>query len=197
MSHRIATFTRVVPAVVDLSVIAFGIGLVLVSRHAFAFTAATSCLFGAAMISNGIFVAGNPLHGLHRLAMFYVLVPACFAAEIPRGAEVRRVVTISFAADCIGLSHTWLQVSNLDPNGHRGLTQRVFVLTLTGWYGYAGVSLLRHPAPSPAAALGMVNGLPTPNQAQPPRITQSTTNASGGYESVATGRQPAVSNRPL
>ena len=142
LQHPIASATRIIPVVVGLSVMAFGVGILFQSRGAMVFTAATALVFGAANTSNGIFISGNPLHGLYGLAMFYVLVPACFAAELPHTPLKRRAVTVSLAVSFFSLTYFWLQFSNLDPHGFRGLTQRVAVLILTGWYTYAAIFLL-------------------------------------------------------
>jgi Protein of unknown function (DUF998) len=145
LRHPIAPATRIIPIVVGLSVMAFGVGVLLRSGGAMVFTAATALVFGAANTSNGIFVSGNPLHGLYGLAMFYVLVPACFAAELPRAVYMRRAVTVSLTVAFVSLTYLWLQFSNLDPHGLRGLTQRAFVLVMTGWYTYAASIMVRRP----------------------------------------------------
>lgn len=146
LPHPIAPVTRIIPIVVGLSVMAFGVGVLIQSRGAMLFTAATALVFGAANTSNGIFISGNPLHGLYGQAMFYVLVPACFVAELPRAVHTRRAVTVSLAVAFVSLTYLWLQFSTLDPHGFRGLTQRVAVLMLTGWYTYAATFLLAHVA---------------------------------------------------
>jgi len=142
MSHPIALVTRLVPIVFGLSAIAFGVGALMMSGGAMRFTCASALVFGVANVSNGVFVSGNPLHGLFGLAMFYVLVPASFAAEFVRTGDARRPVAISLAVAFFGLFYLWLQFSNLDPHGYRGLTQRVFVLVLSGWYTYAATHAL-------------------------------------------------------
>ena len=52
------------------------------------FTALTSFLFGLAMICNGVFIFGDPRHGLYGLAIMLVLVPAFFLAEQDRTPSV-------------------------------------------------------------------------------------------------------------
>jgi hypothetical protein len=151
LQHPIAFVTRIIPVIVGLSVMAFGVGVLLQSRGNMMFTAATALVFGAANTSNGIYISGNPLHGLYGLAMFYVLVPACFAAELPRATNVQRVVTVSLAIAFVSLTYFWLQFSQLDPHGFRGLTQRAAVLMLTGWYTYAANFLLTNMSSWPPA----------------------------------------------
>ena len=43
---------------------------------------AFAALFGAAMLANGVFPTGNPLHGLYGLAIFSILVPVFYASEL-------------------------------------------------------------------------------------------------------------------
>ena len=59
-----ATITRVASVVTGVSLLLFGLGLVLSAGSRFALTALACALGGAAMTSNGIFVMGHPLHGL-------------------------------------------------------------------------------------------------------------------------------------
>ena len=98
-------------------------------------TGLTSALFGAAMVSNGVIPTGSPWHGLYGLAVFSVLVPACFAAEFPVGGGLR---WLSLGVAFAGLIYMWALVFvGLDPPEYRGVTQRVFSLIAFGWFAIA------------------------------------------------------------
>ena len=143
LQHPIAQVTRVVPIALGLSIVGFGIALLGRRGSWMPFTAVTAIIFGAANTSNGIFASGDPRHGLYGLAMFFILVPACFAAELPRREDNGRVIAVSLATALFLLAYTWLQFSGLDPHGFRGATQRFAVMVLVGWYTFAALVLLR------------------------------------------------------
>lgn len=145
LQHPIAFVTRFIPIAVGLSVMAFGIAVLVNESPRMPFTGAAALIFGAANTSNGLFVSGDPRHGLWGLAMFFILVPACYAAELSRTVDNRRAINISLATALFLLTYTWLQFSGLDPHGFRGVTQRIAVLVLTGWYTYAAMTLLGNP----------------------------------------------------
>ncbi|MEO1048434.1 MAG: DUF998 domain-containing protein [Pseudomonadota bacterium] len=127
-----AAAIRVLPTLAGLSVLIFGLGCW--GRRGF-WTGLTSVLFGAAMISNGIIPTGSPWHGLYGLAVFSVLVPACFAAEFPLGGGSR---WLSLAVAFAGLVYLWAMVLvGLEPPEYRGVTQRVFSLIAFGWFAIA------------------------------------------------------------
>lgn len=148
LQHPIAAITRVASIVSGVSIVLFALGLVLHAPRRFGFTATCASLAGAAMISNGAFVMGNPLHGLYGLALFMALVPACFAAEQGPDPKLTR---LSLAAAVVTMVYFWLQFSGLDPHGFRGLTQRMAVVVMFGWYSVAAYVLSRQGLASPSA----------------------------------------------
>ncbi|MEM1381904.1 MAG: DUF998 domain-containing protein [Pseudomonadota bacterium] len=123
---------RVLPTLAGLSIFIFGLGSW--GKRGF-WTGLTSVLFGAAMMSNGIIPTGSPWHGLYGLAVFSILVPACFAAEFPQGSGSR---WLSLAVAFAGLVYLWgMALVGLDPPEYRGVTQRVFSLIAFGWFAFA------------------------------------------------------------
>ncbi|MDX1442851.1 MAG: DUF998 domain-containing protein [Gammaproteobacteria bacterium] len=143
LEHPIALATRFLPVVVGLSIMVFGIAVLIHDSPRMPFTGATALVFGAANASNGLFVAGDPRHGLYGLAMFFILVPACYAGEIGSRKDHRLAINLSLATSVFLLIYTWLQFSGLDPHGYRGLTQRIAVLVIFGWYTFAAFELLK------------------------------------------------------
>jgi hypothetical protein len=94
-------------------------------------------------------VSGSPLHGLYGIGFFIPLVPACFAAESGLGRSVLRV---SLAVAVVSMAYLWLNLSGADPV--RGLTQRLAIVVIMGWYAYASHQLLRAMGPAGVAAAG-------------------------------------------
>lgn len=143
LDHPIAAVMRVAPIICGLSILLFGVGVYLISPSRFPCTALTSVAVAANFISAGIFVSGGPMHGLYGVGFFIPLVPACFAAESGLGSNVRRV---SLAIAVISMGYLWLNHSGMDP--HRGVTQRVAILVIMGWYSFASYHLLRAVGPA-------------------------------------------------
>ena len=140
LDSPLAMISRIAAIVNGISIVLFGIGVLLISPSRFVLTAITAFLGGASMISNGVFITGDPRHGLYAMAIFLVLVPACFAAEF---GEDQRISRLCLFAAVLTMLYFWLQFSNFDPNGYKGLTQRIAMLVMFGWYSIAGLALLR------------------------------------------------------
>ncbi len=136
-----AIATRAGALVSGVSIVVFGVALLLERASRMPFTAGSALVFGASMMSNGIFVMGSPLHGLHAIGLSAILVPAFFAAEYPDRSGVRSPDRLSLVASALILVYMWLLMTGLDPAAMRGLTQRLAVVPMFGWFYYAGVKL--------------------------------------------------------
>ena len=106
------------------------------------FTAVAAIVFGVSIMSNGIFVVGSSLHGLHAVGLSVILIPAFFAAEYPKGSGVIAPDRLSLAASVLILIYMWLLMTGLDPAAARGLTQRLAILPMFGWFYYASRRLV-------------------------------------------------------
>lgn len=109
-----------------LGFVAFGAGLWARSRHPVAFGAATWMLFGLAMISNGIWPMGDPMHGLYALGIVNLIAPALSHIEVARWLPTRRHYGITALVSVSGVVYLWLNLTGNDPQAFRGLTQRIF-----------------------------------------------------------------------
>lgn len=137
-----AMLTRVAAIVSGASIVGFALGLLGLSRH-YLFSALACALFGLSMISNGVVVTGSPWHGLYGIGLICVLAPALFVAESPGIANDPRLRRWFLAAAVLTLLYMWLMITGLDPMPYRGLTQRIAVVFMFGWYALAGMILLR------------------------------------------------------
>lgn len=144
LDHPVALIQRLAAFVTGISITLFGIGLFLAKGAKY--TAVAAVLFGASMVSNGLFVMGSPLHGLYGLGFFMVLVPALFAAETSAvGSSLRN---LSMLVALVIMFYLWLMLSGFDPKAFRGLTQRIATLLIFGWYAIASYSLMRNSRPA-------------------------------------------------
>jgi uncharacterized protein DUF998 len=137
-----ATATRVGALVSGFSVMVVGAALLLEKSSRLPFTAGATLIFGASIMSNGIFTVGSPLHGLHAVGLSIILAPAFFAAEFPNISGVTRSDRVSLFAATFILVYMWLLMTGLDPAATRGLTQRLAIFPMFGWFYYAGVRIL-------------------------------------------------------
>ncbi|WP_133249386.1 MULTISPECIES: DUF998 domain-containing protein [unclassified Stenotrophomonas] len=110
--------------------------------HRFALTALTSTLFGVAMLSNGVFTTGSPLHGMYSIGIFSILTPLLFLVELGADAS-RRIAWVARATSLLGMAYLWLMLSGFDPQPWHGLTQRIALLPAFGWYTFAALELRR------------------------------------------------------
>jgi hypothetical protein len=142
LGGSVASITRVAAIVSGTSIVLFALGLLGYSRR-YLFTALASAVFGLSMISNGIFIMGSPLHGLYGIGLISVLGPAFFAAESQGMGMEPRASAWFLAAALLTLLYMWLLFAGLDPLPYHGLTQRLAVIVMFGWYSLASFALLR------------------------------------------------------
>jgi len=128
-------------AVNGAAIIVFSLALLGWGRR-FALTALTSMLFGVAMLSNGAFTTGSPLHGMYSIGIFSILTPLLLLVELGADAS-RRIAWVVRAASLLGMAYLWLMLSGFDPQPWHGLTQRIALLPAFGWYTFAALELRR------------------------------------------------------
>jgi len=138
----VALATRVGALVSGVSIAAFGVALLLERSARLPFTAGAALVFGASMMSNGIFVTGSPLHGLYAIGLSAILIPAFFAAEYPNSSGAIGSDKVSLIASALILTYMWLLMTGLDPAATRRLTQRLAVFPMFGWFSYASMKML-------------------------------------------------------
>ncbi len=155
LDHPLASVMRFGAMIAGASVVLFGVGLLMHRSKTFGFTALAAITFGIAFFVSGIFHSG-PLHGLYGLTMFYVVVPAFFAAEMPAQLRTRFIVQASLLAALLSLGYMWFLFSGLEPNGGRGFTQRLATLVIFGWYSIVSYALLRGDALSASSTANSV-----------------------------------------
>lgn len=136
-----AVFESILASIAGVSVIMFGLGLIGHSAGRFAFTASTSIIFGISMLSNGIFTMGSPLHGMYAIGFAVVLTPVLFIAELHNSEQTQRTRVVSKWVAVLTLLYFWATITGFDPMGFHGVTQRVAIIIMFGWFSYAGYTL--------------------------------------------------------
>lgn len=116
------------------------------TRPTFSFGALSWFLFGVAMISNGIWPMGSPLHGLYALGVINLVAPALSLAELRGLRDDRTAYGVTVLASLCGVLYLWMNLTGHDPEGARGLTQRIFSSINSLWPAVIAWLLLRRGA---------------------------------------------------
>lgn len=125
---------QAISILLGLSICLYSIGASYILKR-FAWFSIPSLAFGVAMIFNGLYKMGSPMHGLYGMAFFSPLVPIIFALEFKNRLNSYKFEVYSIITAILGMIYMWLMLTQLDPHGYIGLTQRIFILMITVWYG--------------------------------------------------------------
>jgi hypothetical protein len=123
----------------------FAVGLWRISGKVIAFGALAWILFGLSMASNGIWIMGNPMHGVYGLGLIVMVAPALSMIEVRGIADDDRTYWITGCICFIGVFYFWLNVLGYDPAHYRGLTQRVYASLTLLWPFWAAYRLMYNP----------------------------------------------------
>lgn len=126
--------------------ILFAIGLWRESDRPFALGALAWMVFGIAMLSNGIWRMGGPMHGLYAVGIINLIAPAMACLDSERLRSDRGFYAITAICSLAGVLYLWLNLLGFDPEGYRGLTQRLFSSINSLWPLMAARCLLRRTA---------------------------------------------------
>jgi hypothetical protein len=123
----------------------FAIGVWLESGRRLAVGALCWLIFGISMISNGIWPMGNPLHGLYILGLSNLIAPALSQLELTKLRDNKFAYWLTAFVSVAAIAYLWMNLNGLDPQQHRGLTQRIFSSINSLWPAAATIFLLRKP----------------------------------------------------
>lgn len=104
----------------------FAIGLWMESDRTISWGAISWIVFGLSMISNGIWIMGDPRHGFYAIGIINLVAPALSLAENRKLAEDRFVYAVTVAASLACVLYLWLNLTANMPNELSGLFQRLF-----------------------------------------------------------------------
>lgn len=126
-----------------LAFIIFAIGLWISSDKKIAIGAVAWIVFGVAMMSNGIWHMGSPMHGLYAIGIINLIAPAMSCLDSTALRNNRAAYVLTAVVSLSGILYLWLNLLGLDPQDLRGLTQRVFSSINSLWPFVAATVLLR------------------------------------------------------
>jgi len=132
---------------VGLAFVAFAIGLWATSDRKIAVGALAWIVFGVAMISNGVWRMGSPMHGLYAIGVINLIAPAMSCLDSTTLRNDRTAYAVTAFVSVAGIVYLWLNLLGLDPQDFKGLTQRVFSSINSIWpFAIAMLSLRRQTA---------------------------------------------------
>ena len=139
----LAVTNQIIDLTIAVSITLFAIGLVFYDRNRISFTIVLGLIYGLGMLSNSIFPMGTPLHGFYGLPIYSVIIPAIFALEYGNNLNSNIFIKVSIIATILNLVYLWANTVGLDPNGYRGLTQRLAIYVINLWYFFAAFTIYK------------------------------------------------------
>lgn len=126
-----------------LAFIVFGVGLWVESGLRIAVGSLAWILFGLAMVTNGLWPMGNPMHGLYGLGIVNLIAPPLAHLEVAPRLNSRRYYIMTAFVSLAGILYLWINLTGNDPQSYRGLSQRLFSSINSLWPFVVGLALAR------------------------------------------------------
>lgn len=132
---------RVLALLLGGSLFLFCVGLFQSAVNRFNLSLFMLAIFSLAMISNGLYKMGSPMHGLFGLGMIITLIPIGLACDFyqPRTANAIRITAA--ITSFLSFIYMWAGIVGLEPEAYAGLIQRVIMLINLCWFAYFARSL--------------------------------------------------------
>ena len=123
--------------ITGVSMIFYGIGLILKFRGHFSITSILTILFGITFLFGACYKIGSPWHSLYGLGISIVMLPFVFLYEVKSYQLDRLTKLISIISAIFIFIYIWAMVVKLDRMEQRGLTQRLFGIFTFGFISYS------------------------------------------------------------
>jgi len=123
--------------------VAFSIGLWRESGRRIAVGAICWLVFGISMLTNGLWPMGHPMHGFYTIGIANIIAPAMSHIELSAWSANRRAYAVTAVVSIASIVYLWLNLVGADPEGFRGLTQRLFSSINSLWPFLVALYLLR------------------------------------------------------
>ncbi|CAO3301593.1 hypothetical protein LMG26824_04019 [Stenotrophomonas maltophilia] len=95
------------------------------------------------MLTNGLWPMGHPMHGFYTIGIANIIAPAMSHIELSAWSANRRAYAVTAMVSIAGIVYLWLNVVGADPEGFRGLTQRLFSSINSLWPFLVALYLVR------------------------------------------------------
>jgi len=127
-----------------LGFVLFAIALWRESGRRIAVGAACWMIFGVSMLTNGLWPMGHPMHGFYAIGIANIIAPAMSHIELRAWSANRRAYAVTAVVSIAAVVYLWLNLVGADPQGFRGLTQRLFSSINSLWPFLVALYLLRN-----------------------------------------------------
>ena len=127
-----------------LGFVAFSVAVWRVSGRRIAVGAACWMVFGVSMLTNGLWPLGHPMHGFYAIGIANLIAPALAHIELGAWSRNPKAYAITAFVSVAGIVYLWLNLVGVDPQGFRGLTQRVFSSINALWPFLVALYFLRN-----------------------------------------------------
>lgn len=140
----IAFIHRLAIVVIGISICGFGVALHLLINRKYSFSLFANLLFGASLISAGIWTLESPLHLLYNLYLIMILVPVACALECREILNSKTFDNQCLFLVLIHIAMFWLIDEDFISRNYEGLAQRLWMIPTMGWFGVASLLLSRN-----------------------------------------------------
>lgn len=127
------TLVNIAALIAGVSLIAFSIGVWRLSGRMISVGALCIAVSGVAMIGNGMWPMGSPMHGIYIIGIFKIIAPALCLLDIRDEELRRRLYAVTVIISVTGMLYLWLNLTGFEPEGYSGLSQRIFGSISYAW----------------------------------------------------------------
>lgn len=127
--------------ITGMSLVLFGVGLITQFKSQFLISSFLITFFGISFLCGAIIPMGSPWHSLYGLTISIMLLPFAFLYEIDKKNISNLTKSLAIIVTVIIFFYFWSLLLGFDPSEKRGLTQRIFGVTLFGWFSYSAYIL--------------------------------------------------------
>jgi len=124
-----------------LSLVLYGLGLLLKFKKQFIVTAFLICVFGITFLFGAFYKIGSPWHGLYGIGLSVMMLPFALLYEAGKKNIDHITKIISIISALAIFLYFWAMIAGLDPIEQRGLTQRIFGLFVFGYISFSAYKL--------------------------------------------------------
>jgi hypothetical protein len=104
----------------------FALGLWRLSDRKIPWGSICWIVFGFSMLSNGVWNMGDPRHGFYAIGILNIIAPTLSLAEDKALSNDRVIHLTTVVVSLSGVLYLWLILTENDPEGFRGVSQRIF-----------------------------------------------------------------------
>jgi len=126
-----------------LSMVLFGLGLILNFKKQFLISSFLIIIFGITFLFGALFAIGSPWHSAYGIGFCVVVLPFAYLHESGAQNIDKLSKLLAIIATIVIVVYFWSLLAKLHPWDYRGLAQRVFGIALFTWMSHAAFTLCK------------------------------------------------------